>query len=210
MKRYILTDGKGNYISYDKATRHYGQANRMSNATSFDSFEKAERARKCSIGKNLKHRYYTVTIETKEPEKPNIEKQIQPLESQTVNAVNAMYAQVANSEDDTILAFMEFAKSMLLRKDELSEKRSSIDREVTDLQHYIEQRNLNACDGYKAYKRLQGILIKRRAIKDEQLVLSIIEDCRMEPDSIEKTIKRIQGMDGRKYRPRVLPELFNT
>ena len=210
MKQYILADGKGNYITYDRSIGRYRQANRMEDASRFDSFDKSERTRKCSIGKHLKHKYYTVTIETRDAEKTNLEKQIHNMDDQTVSAVNAMYAKTANAEDDPILSFMEFAKSMLLRKDELSEKRSTIDKEVADLQHYIEQRNLNACDGYKAYKRLQGILIRRRAIKDEQLVLSIIEDCRMEPDSIEKTIKRIQGMDDRKYKPRVLTELFNA
>ena len=202
MKKYILTDGKGNYIRYDRQQKRHVQVNWMNQADSFDSFEKAERVRKCSIGKSLKHKYYTVTIEVKN------EEQAHTVREMNMAAGNANVDSDQSNENDPIIAFMEFAKAMLLRKDELSEKRSNVDKEITDLQHYIEQRNLNACDGYKAYKQLQGILIRRRAIKDEQLIVSIIEDCKMEPKSIEDTIKRIHGMDDRKYRPRVLTELF--
>lgn len=48
----------------------------------------------------------------------------------------------------------------------LSEEQSILDQKVLDIQHYIESRNLNAVEGYKAYKLLQETLKERRIVKN--------------------------------------------
>lgn len=49
-----------------------------------------------------------------------------------------------------------------------------IDREVSDITHFIEFNNLNAKNGYKIYKLLQTKLQERRKIKDDMSYMQII------------------------------------
>lgn len=61
------------------------------------------------------------------------------------------------------------------RMQELALRQSQADKAVADIYHYIETTNLNACQGYKAYKRLQAALIERRRIKNEREVAAQIK-----------------------------------
>ena len=61
------------------------------------------------------------------------------------------------------------------RVQELALRQSEADKVVSDIYHYIETTNLNACQGYKAYKKLQAALIERRRIKNEQEVVAQIK-----------------------------------
>lgn len=58
--------------------------------------------------------------------------------------------------------------------DELCRRQSEADKTVCDIYHFIETSNLNASQGYKAYKRLQTALIERRKIKNEQAMVNEI------------------------------------
>lgn len=61
------------------------------------------------------------------------------------------------------------------RLQELALKQSEADKNIADIYHYIETTNLNACQGYKAYKKLQAALIERRRIKNEREVVNQIK-----------------------------------
>lgn len=206
MKQYILTDGNANYIRLDKPTNRYVQVGLISSADTWESFEKAEKIRKSRLGKDLKRKYYCISIEVPDSKV----KETAPAKPKIADVMEGVKAVNDEKIEKTIIDFLRCAETLFAKKDDLIAKQSAVDKEVTDLQHYIEQKNLNAYEGYMAYKRLQGILVKRRSIKDELLILKIIESCKMEPDSISKTISRIQGLNGRKYAPRVLTELFDN
>lgn len=60
------------------------------------------------------------------------------------------------------------------RFNELNKKLSIMDRKKSDIEHYIELKNLDASSGFGIYKKLQQILLERRAIKDEIDCLSQI------------------------------------
>lgn len=202
MKKYILTDGEGRYIHYDPKGRRYVRVNHMNHADLFDTFAKAEHIRKTAIGKYNKHNFYTVTVEVEDPKPQQVEaeKPAKPAPPPEVKPESV--------EDNLLITFLETAHTLLTMKDELINGQSTVDREITDLQHYIEAHGLDAYRGFLAYKNLRNALIRRREIKDKLLILTIIEDCEMTPDSIGKTIKRIRGLDERQYTPRVLNELF--
>ena len=74
-----------------------------------------------------------------------------------------------NSSKYAISVISEAVAKLNCRHFELSEELSKYDRQRTDVEHYIEFNagKLNACDGYKAYKMLQDVLIQRRKVKDE-------------------------------------------
>lgn len=101
------------------------------------------------------------------------------------------------------------ATDALHRKDELIEKLSNVDKELCDIYHYIEFCNLNAAQGYKAYKMIKDRRIKRRSIKNELDVLAIILGKKISETATDEIQKCIAGMDNRTYEPRVLKELFD-
>ncbi len=75
--------------------------------------------------------------------------------------------------------------------------------------HYIEFTNLNAAQGYKAYKILKDRRVKRRSIKNELQVLGIILGKKISETATDEIMKCIEGLDNRQYAPRVLQELFD-
>lgn len=86
---------------------------------------------------------------------------------------------------------------------------SKVDQELSDVNHYIEFCNLNAAQGYKAYKMIKDRRIKRRSIKNELQVVDIILSKKISETATDEIKKAIAGMDQRTYEPRVLNELFD-
>ena len=81
------------------------------------------------------------------------------------------------------------------RKNELLDQLSNIDKELSNCLHEIElSNNMNACAGYKEYKRTKIILERRRLIKDELSVITSILSGNVESvatDRIKKVVKRL-------------------
>lgn len=68
---------------------------------------------------------------------------------------------------DTIMLasrFNDIIEEVKETKKQLLNQQSILDQKVSDIQHYIESRNLNAVEGYKAYKLLQDTLRERRVV----------------------------------------------
>lgn len=57
------------------------------------------------------------------------------------------------------------AQEMKTRRAYLNSELSKVDREITDIEHYIEFYPLNACQGYKAAKMMKDCRVKLRDIK---------------------------------------------
>lgn len=92
----------------------------------------------------------------------------------------------------------------------LVEELSKYDRQRSDIEHYIEFNTgkLNACDGYKAYKLLQDVLVERRKIKDELSMIQVVRDKMAFPEDIANINEKVQELESRHYVPRELPHLF--
>lgn len=121
---------------------------------------------------------------------------------------------VSNAENiqrwiDKIDGLNGLATEALHRKDELVQQLSKVDQELSDVNHYIEFCNLNAAQGYKAYKMIKDRRIKRRSIKNELQVVDIILSKKISETATDEIQKAIAGMDHRTYEPRVLNELFD-
>jgi hypothetical protein len=68
--------------------------------------------------------------------------------------------------------------------------------ELTDIEHEIELSNpKNACDGYKLYKELREIRVRRRTAKNENQLLQEIYDYFTSPQgqAFKNKIQQIQG-----------------
>lgn len=92
----------------------------------------------------------------------------------------------------------------------LSEELSKYDRQRTDVEHYIELNagKLNAYEGYKAYKLLQEVLIKRRKVKDELQIVQVALDRIAAPDELAQIDTKIKELETRQYTPREFKDLF--
>lgn len=96
-------------------------------------------------------------------------------------------------------------------KKALKDKLCEIESERTDIEHYMEFFDkLNAAQGYKAYKMFNDIRCRRRKIKDEILKVDILLDSSVEDFKKGRVVSRFNGIENRKYEPRILKELFDV
>lgn len=95
------------------------------------------------------------------------------------------------------------------RKDELVAKLSEIDKEIVDIQHYIEFGKFNCYQGWMCFKMLQNTLQQRRKYKNEIAVLNLIKQCKFDKSSLEALSATIADIQNKCYRPRAFPELFS-
>lgn len=107
---------------------------------------------------------------------------------------------------DSIMSIVQEAEE---RRCALNKELSLVDQELCDLHHYVEFNDLNAAQGYRIYKRMQDALMRRRAIKDELYVVSVIKQGIPSIQKLGNNVgKCIESMDRREYAPRVLTEMF--
>lgn len=92
------------------------------------------------------------------------------------------------------------AKDASERKHELIQDLSNVDLELSNCLHEIElSGNMNACAGYKEYRRTKIILEKRRIIKDELSVVDCILSCNLSSMATDRVQKVVDGLHKRKF-----------
>lgn len=201
MAQYIITDGT-RWIMRDKHGRYVptsceALADVFSNKQATGIFQS-------NLSKALKSVFRVQKID----EPPKLIKQISQ-ETVQENTEKVSTAENVQRWIDKIEGLNGLATEALHRKDELVQQLSKVDQELSDVNHYIEFCNLNAAQGYKAYKMIKDRRIKRRSIKNELQVVDIILSKKICETATDEIQKAIAGMDQRTYEPRVLNELFN-
>ena len=199
MAKYVITDGKS-YIKRDKR----GNFVPTSSPTFADTFtrEKADNILCNQIGKCLRSRY---RIECVEEDPPGIK---------SVTKTDLVKTEKVTESDniqkwiDRLKDLNGLVKDASDRKEELARQLSKVDRELSDIEHYIEFSTLNAYQGYCAAKMIKDKRIIRRGIKDELMVLNIILEKRISETAVKEITKCINGLDHRKYTPRILDKMF--
>ena len=201
MAQYVITDGT-RWIMRDKHGRYVptsceALADVFSNKQATGIFQS-------NLSKALKSVFRVQKID--EPSK--LIKQISQ-ETAQKNTERVSTAENIQRWIDKIDGLNGLATEALHRKDELVQLLSKVDQELSDVNHYIEFCNLNAAQGYKAYKMIKDRRIKRRSIKNELQVVDIILSKKISETATDEIKKAIDGMDQRTYEPRVLNELFD-
>ena len=201
MAQYVITDGT-RWIMRDKHGRYVptsceALADVFSNKQATGIFQS-------NLSKALKSVFRVQKID--EPSK--LIKQISQENAQK-NTERVSTAENIQRWIDKIDGLNGLATEALHRKDELVQQLSKVDQELSDVNHYIEFCNLNAAQGYKAYKMIKDRRIKRRSIKNELQVVDIILSKKISETATDEIQKAIAGMDQRTYEPRVLNELFD-
>lgn len=209
----MITDGHGTYIRKDFAGRY----SPVRNETLGDTWKQRSKAKSIlenQINKNIRQRYHVVEIEVADDSNTSIKK---------VENKASDYKQVAKQitdeeiEDDQINRWESgidslsgFVQDLEERKDKLSNLLSDVDKEITDIEHYIELgQNFNAYDGWLAFSMLRHRLKKRRKIKDELHIACQLSECKISLPMLSHMKEVIHELDDRKYVPRKLTNLFD-
>lgn len=82
------------------------------------------------------------------------------------------------------------------------------DLELTDIEHAAEFYELNAAQGYKLYRLLHDVRVRRRRVKDELQLLDTFLGSSV--TRIDNVCKQAEGYSSRSYTPRVNKELFDV
>ena len=201
MSQYVITDGS-RWITKNRNGK-YVPTTCEALADTFGNKE-ANSVYNNNLSKALKSCFRVMKVD----KPPELVKQI------TQENVNENTETPSNSENiqywiDKISDLNGLASEALHRKDNLLSQLSKIDQELSDIDHYIEFVNLNAAQGYKAYRMIKDRRIIRRSIKNELDVLNIILGKKISETATDEIQKAISGMDKRTYEPRVLNELFD-
>lgn len=201
---YVLTDGKGSYIRKDETTGKYVPIRSFKHANQWDNILKAKSVLDNSIAKAIRKDYVVQLVDTEHiVEKEDLSKQSE-----------LVFREI---EDDNIsdwLSKINTIKDVLsgsdMRVSELTEKLSEVDREIVDVQHYIEFGKFNAYQGWMCFKMLQNMLQQRRKYKNEISVLNMIKQCKFDMNSLTALSQTISDATNKKYTPRAFPELFRS
>lgn len=201
MAQYVITDGSrwimrnrnGKYVPTSCETLADVYSNKQANSIFQNQLSKA-----------LKSCFHV----EKTDKPPELVKQITQEETQE-NTEKVSIAENIQYWVDKVKGLNGLASEAVHRKNELTDQLSTVDKETCDILHYIEFCNLNAAQGYKAYKMLKERRIRRRSIKNELQVLDIILGKKISETATDEIQKAVEGMDKRKYEPRVMEELFD-
>lgn len=201
LAQYVITDGSrwimrnrnGKYVP----TSCEALADTFSNKAANNLYNN-------SLPKALKSVFHIQKIDTP----PDNVKQITQSEVEN-NTEKVMVAENIQKWIDKITDLNGLATDALHRKEELYEELSFVDMELSDINHYIEFCNLNAAQGWKAYKMIKERRIKRRSIKNEIQILNIILDKKISDTVTNEILESMSKMDKRTYEPRVMNELFD-
>ena len=128
--------------------------------------------------------------------------------STTVKGKRRMYYKVEQQFEDKKNSLRAFIDSMD-DSGTLSMEMSQIDKELEDMKHYIEFSCLNAADGYKAFKKMQDILLKRRTIKDKMNFAQVLEQRKIDKSSLQAVLTYLENMGNRSYEVRTDTGLFS-
>ena len=79
-------------------------------------------------------------------------------------------------------------------------KEADTDKKIENVKHEIEfSQNLNVCDGYSEYKKMRELLRKRREIKDELFIVTLILSSNLSAVSQNQIEKSADRLANRKY-----------
>ena len=205
-REFAITNGS-KYIKCD-INGIYKQVNNFCMADTYESQKIATNIIKNSLPKAWSRTYYVV-----ENVEGNLIQCNSPCPPKAVKSEGTKLFQFKNNCGDiswckNFIGLDDVFKDAERRFKELPQELSDIEAQIIDLEHYIEFVNLNARDGYKAYKRLKELLNERRILKYESKIVNAINRNRAASEGINNILSAITECQNSVYKPRVLVDLF--
>lgn len=195
--QYIVVDGDM-YLGLNK--HNYMPVDDKSSAKRFSSKQNAMNIINSNIPKILRKNYNWDIIEDDSVE-----------EDKPIEKVNCTYTPVDIDELKTSIDDLSNKFSTLQgNKEWLLDEQTNLDRQISDILHFIEFNKFSACEGYKLCKALKDISLQRRKVKNELELINIINTQTCNHIAKGNTSKVIDNLCNKKYAPRVLSELFES
>lgn len=201
MNGYAITDSKKTVWVYQDTSGSYSLTTDKGKATIFGTRPAADIVFNNNLSKLIKSKgveVKAVKLQIAGSDVPK--KESAPVPSTPLEFGSSKYI---------ISVLSEAASKLNCRHLELVEEMSKYDRQKSDVEHYIEFNagKLNACDGFKAYKLLQDILVERRKVKDELQIIQSVKNTMSLSDDIDEKVRELES---RTYEPREFTHLFET
>jgi len=142
-----------------------------------------------------------VNSKPEKPERPKTGDETESLVSTT--------SVVSNLIDEMLKVSGGFKNLLETSSEVLEQKKEELkdaEKYVVDLYHMIEFCDLNAADGFRIYKVFQGVLRKRRVLKNEIFALDLFVKKMQSGATIENVttfIKAVENIPSRQYRLRI-------
>lgn len=208
MALYIITDGNKNYIRRDIDGKYVAARSRAL-ADEFLEKWKAEKVLKNNLTPKKRKLYRVVEEDVgftvvKKPEQDQAEKPKE--ERKPEQLLLSPQIEELRKKIEGVKKFIDDAEN---RRSELSDLLSNTDKEITDIQHYIEFSDINGEDITSTYNMLKTRLKNRRQIKNELSVLRQLAECKMDASMFGDLLTVISDLDNKTYVPRVLTSLFS-
>lgn len=106
------------------------------------------------------------------------------------------------SDISVIQSFLDIVIDSAEHEEDLSEMLSKIDREVSDIEHFIEFVDVDVIKGFKLYKRIQELKQQRRDVKYKLRIAKDINSQSIDPEVLRKLIKYFN--ENLYYRPKIV------
>lgn len=208
MALYVITDGNKNYIRRDIDGKYVAARSRAL-ADEFLEKWKAEKVLKNNLTPKKRKLYRVVEEDVgftvvKKPEQDQAENPKE--ERKPEQLLLSPQIEELRKKIEGVKKFIDDAEN---RRSELSDLLSNTDKEITDIQHYIEFSDINGEDITSTYNMLKTRLKNRRQIKNELSVLRQLAECKMDASMFGDLLTVISDLDNKTYVPRVLTSLFS-
>ena len=109
---------------------------------------------------------------------------------------------------DSIKQGYEELRDLCSHLDEYEQKVTDLTYERQDLLHMAEMENLNVCEGFKLYKRIQKVSQERREYKNKIKLIQALEHASMRDLISGNLLMQAKDIDDQLYKPRILKEEF--
>ena len=198
---YIITNRKTNtYVYYDKATGKYTITPNIKYATSWDHESKAKNVMRSSLPKTMKGEYAVMQM----PGTTNNE----------TEDVVVMSSDFCDHHLDNQIEIVKQFSGLILnsveRRNELNEELSNIDKEISDIGHFIEFNDVPDNKKTAVFSVLQAKYRRRREIKNETEFTNKLADYKCGRISLSGLAERTVLAPEKMYTPRVLQDIFKT
>ena len=104
-------------------------------------------------------------------------------------------------------SFCNLHDQLVARATWVEYKLQEVENKIQDVLHAIEFNSYNARDGYKIYKLLHDLRLKRRRYKDEQIIADVMKSG-FAGSNWELVKTRVDDLKDRQYHVREMEELF--
>lgn len=200
-REYVITDGK-KFVQKD-FRGIYKQTSSCGLADIYETEESATKVLKNSIPRSWRTTYYVAELINGELcqcslPKPKVEK------GEGAGVYKLNYFKDSSVDIEWCHGFRELDgifKKAANRANALAKELVEVEKDVKNAYHDIEFSNLNAREGYKAYRNFREILRKRRRLKNESRIVNAINANHAASTLIENIIKEINFCDKQEYKP---------